>query len=313
MERMSIENQKGVLYKEHIQRYNFIKPLLSGQVLDIACGVGYGSEVIADAVDQYLGIDFSEDAIKDAKKYYESDKKVIFQQGDIQNIKIEENSFDNVISFETLEHLHEPDKALQEIRRVLKNDGLFVGSVPSKEYDDICENVYGKNPYHVTRFSIERLQEILASQFQYTELFVNELIICNSFRSVADLSATTITTSMEKSSDNTVYGSFIFIACNDKERFFEAKKQMKDYLFSLMRLVEYDKEKEVPLRKTISDQEKIIHERDQYIQELLQERQEIIENYEQKMAEAIQAMKSQDKLVEERDRYIKELERKLNG
>ena len=59
--------------------------------------------------------------------------------------------------------------------------------------------------------------------------------------------------------------------------------------------------------------EKMIQERDQYIQELLRERQEIIENYEQKMTEAVQAIKSQDKLVDERDRYIKELERKLNG
>lgn len=309
MQRMNIENQQGILYKEHVQRYQFIKPLLKGSVLDVACGVGYGSQIIIDSIDNYKGIDYSLDAIKDAKKFYKV-ANVNFVQGDILNINEEDESFDRVISFETLEHVSEPEKALREIVRVLKKDGLFMGSVPTQEYDEICEKVYGQNPYHITRFTFTKIKELLSSYFEHLEFYINELLVCNFFTKYMHSEESKYSL---REKTNKMYGSIVFVASNDQKLFQNEIEKIKNCAYSMEALVEYDRSKEVPLRETITAQQKLIDERDLYIKELLKERKRIIDNYEKKVAEAIEAIKSQDKLVEERDRYIKELESKLNG
>jgi len=102
---MSVENQKGILYFEHTQRYQFIKPLVSGDMLDIACGIGYGSKILYNEIDSYKGVDFSAEAISDAIKYNQREK-INFFQGDICAIDFHDSQFDTISSFETLEHIH---------------------------------------------------------------------------------------------------------------------------------------------------------------------------------------------------------------
>ena len=48
-----------------------------------------------------------------------------------ENLPFKEDEFDTVVSFETLEHLNDPTRALAEFRRVLRSDGILIGSVPT--------------------------------------------------------------------------------------------------------------------------------------------------------------------------------------
>lgn len=59
------------MFKEHIERYKFASQFVENKiVLDIACGVGYGSKLLAEKANRVFGCDISDDAIKYAKSHY---------------------------------------------------------------------------------------------------------------------------------------------------------------------------------------------------------------------------------------------------
>src|SRR4029453_6994984 len=104
------------------------------KVLDAACGVGYGSYILANSGAHWVtGIDVSEDAISYAKKHY-AQSNVTFKKCDAEQLSLLGEVFDIVISFETIEHLNQPRKFIQEVHRSLKRGGLFICSTPNKEF-----------------------------------------------------------------------------------------------------------------------------------------------------------------------------------
>jgi len=102
---------------------------IKGSVLEVGCGAG----MFALAIKKHLpalsvcGCDIDERAINLAK---ERETRVDFRFGDVYKLPYESASFDAVVSFDVLEHLEEPNKALDEVRRVLKAGGLFHLYVP---------------------------------------------------------------------------------------------------------------------------------------------------------------------------------------
>jgi len=233
------ENIDEVLHREHIDRYEFFKSAFKGQVLDIACGIGYGSKLITslDKVESYSGKDVDQEAINIAKSRYATEKAK-FTIGDITNINEEDSSIDTMISFETLEHLNTPQKAINEAKRVLSQEGVWVGSVPSEYFDNICEKVYGKNPYHVTRFTVSELESSLKESFQYVLLFSNELTVNSSFRILKnDDSQEESFISHER---DFIGGSIAFIATNSEKEVKRLQLQLKNEDYFIGNLVDYD-------------------------------------------------------------------------
>ncbi len=70
-----------------------------------------------------MGVDIDTDTIKKASRKYVKDN-LTFLVGTTSNIPVEDNSIDVVTSFETIEHYTEHEKILEEIKRVLKEDGV---------------------------------------------------------------------------------------------------------------------------------------------------------------------------------------------
>ena len=164
----------------HLQRYLSVQEICKGKrVLDIACGEGYGSNIIAQVSDTVVGVDISEETIENAKGKYRKENTT-FVTGSADNIPAEDNSFDVVISFETIEHISEDCQIrfLQEIKRVLKPDGILVMSSPDKEnYSDIPNF---KNEYHVHELYKDEFVALLKSYFLYVTLY-DQGMYCNSY------------------------------------------------------------------------------------------------------------------------------------
>lgn len=95
-------------------------------ILDIGCGTGLITRHLE--AELTVGLDINQWAIERAKVRSPS---VDFITGDAENIPLKPNLFDAVICTEVLEHLPQPEKAVQEIFQVLKHGGLLIGSVPS--------------------------------------------------------------------------------------------------------------------------------------------------------------------------------------
>ena len=150
----------------HMTRYaqaaQFIRP--GDRVIDVACGLGYGSYQLAHNSDaaSFTGLDASDYAVAYANLNFApvSPTPMQFVVGDAQNLSdMADGSADFAVSVETLEHLPEPDRLLAELHRVLSPHGRVYASVPNDWSDETGED---PNPFHFHVYDWPRL----VSQFQ---------------------------------------------------------------------------------------------------------------------------------------------------
>jgi SAM-dependent methyltransferase len=156
-------NEKDTTGREtlalHLERYEFaarhIPP--EARVLDIACGVGYGTRLMAEKAPPsacFLGVDISKAAIAHAREHY-GHHRIEYRVADAADFG-DPKGFDVIVSLETIEHLQEPTAFLTSILRSLRPGGLLVGSVPVTPSVDV-------NPYHRTDFTARSFRRMLGS------------------------------------------------------------------------------------------------------------------------------------------------------
>lgn len=169
---MDMLREPGRRSDAHLARYQlacqFVRP--GDRVLDAACGLGYGSAIIAagSSARSVTGLDESASAIDYAIANHGSDEAsrdnpITFHQGDAQDLsRFGDESFDTLVSFETLEHLPDPDRFLDEARRVLKPGGRILLSIPNQWTDETGND---PNPHHLHVYDWSRLAGEVGSRF----------------------------------------------------------------------------------------------------------------------------------------------------
>lgn len=158
---------------EHLHRYAFASGLVQGKkVLDIACGEGYGANLLAARASQVTGVDINANVIEQAKIHYKKNN-LEFLTGTVDKIPSENSSFDVVVCFETIEHVSQHDIVLREIKRVLNRGGLLFISTPDKKnYTDKPGSV---NPHHVKELYTEEFKALLGNYFSNIQLFDQQI------------------------------------------------------------------------------------------------------------------------------------------
>lgn len=153
---------------EHMHRYLIAREYVHDKdVLDIASGEGYGSYMLSSVANSVIGVDISEEAILFASQKYKSDN-LKFIKGEACNIPLEDCSIDIVVSFETIEHINNHQRMLEEIKRVLRKDGVLIISSPDKrEYTDIPKF---HNPYHIHELYRKEFEQLLKNNFNNYEI-----------------------------------------------------------------------------------------------------------------------------------------------
>lgn len=157
---------------EHWHRYLSITPFIKGKkVLDVGCGEGYGTNLIAKYAARAVGVDIDEKVILKAQKKYKK-RNLKFMTGRASNLQIEKNNaFDIVVSFETIEHLtaKKQQEFLTSVKGVLRKNGQFIVSTPDKKnYSDVRNY---QNPYHKKEFYKEEFIKFLKNYFKYVNIF----------------------------------------------------------------------------------------------------------------------------------------------
>lgn len=156
---------------EHRQRYLSILDLVEGRtVLDIACGEGYGTHVLSSRAREVIGVDINPELVAHAGRKYRREN-IRFLEGSVDRIPLPPGSTDIVVSFETLEHVsaETQQQFLLEVKRVLRQDGVFIVSTPNKEnYTDR----YGyQNKFHVREWYKDDLDQFLKKHFGHVILY----------------------------------------------------------------------------------------------------------------------------------------------
>ncbi len=153
---------------EHTARYSFALSFVKNKnVLDIACGTGYGLAFLKQEAESVTGVDVDAEAARQALGECDSDKTRVLL-GDGINLPFQGESFDVVTSFETLEHLHTRSEFLAELKRVLTPDGTLLLSTPNANY---TKPVNGKpaNPFHIFEYKPDELRAELEGHFKIEE------------------------------------------------------------------------------------------------------------------------------------------------
>lgn len=165
-ERMIPEYHKGgQVYGEHVGRYEAVKNIVENKiVLDIACGSGYGTAILSNSAAHVTGVDVSSESVDYAKERYNR-KNINYVCGEGTQIPCKDNTFDVIISFETIEHIEKYNEFLIECRRVLKKGGLLIISTPND-----LEFAEG-NHFHIHQFKYVELIKLLKTRFSSTKSF----------------------------------------------------------------------------------------------------------------------------------------------
>jgi len=172
-ERFTPECVREIWY-EHFHRYVFARQLVAGlNVLDAACGEGYGSALLATVAGSVTGVDLSEPAIAHANERYSADG-LRFMVSDCLAMPFGDDEFDCVVSFETLEHLENHQGLMTEFRRVLKPGGFLLISSPDKAvYTDKQQN---RNEFHARELYRDELEALLRVHFPAFRLWGQKLL-----------------------------------------------------------------------------------------------------------------------------------------
>ncbi|MGJ7525707.1 class I SAM-dependent methyltransferase [Variovorax sp. GB1P17] len=170
-----IPTETGEIRYEHMHRYGWAQSLCAGRhVLDIACGEGYGSALLAHVASSVVGVDISNEAVAHARQRYAAQTNLRFMQGSATAIPLEDASVDVAVSFETLEHLAEQEEMLGELRRVLKPSGILIISSPNKKvYSDERNYV---NEFHVKELYFDELDALLHRFFPANRYFAQRFL-----------------------------------------------------------------------------------------------------------------------------------------
>jgi 2-polyprenyl-3-methyl-5-hydroxy-6-metoxy-1,4-benzoquinol methylase len=154
----------------HIQRYDLASGFVNDKmVLDIACGSGHGSYLLADQgkAKEITAIDLDAETIRYAS-FRNQHPNINFLQGDAMKF-CRENYFDVIVSFETIEHLSDANSFLENINRSLKKDGIFIVSTPisGKALDSSPSNVY-----HIQEWGFKNFHHLVAEHLAIDKVFL---------------------------------------------------------------------------------------------------------------------------------------------
>lgn len=152
---------------------HFIKKIKPISILDVGCGEGYLTKFLDSNNDlKIIGIDVGEDVIKRAK---EMNPGLKFEKGSIYNLKYKDESFDCVIANEVLEHIEDPDKGLEEIKRASKK--YVIISVPNEPFFRLANILrlrylkrLGNTPGHIQHWNRFQFKRLLRKHFEKVQI-----------------------------------------------------------------------------------------------------------------------------------------------
>lgn len=156
---------------DHLGRYRFAAARISlgEKVLDMACGIGYGSYLLAQEspAARIVAVDIEPQAIEYGRLHYHNER-IDFVCGDALDVELPAGIFDTVVSFETIEHLPQPERLLQRFQTLLRPGGRLICSTPNQAAMPFDK---AKFPFHLQHFTEVQMREMLGTAgFQVNEV-----------------------------------------------------------------------------------------------------------------------------------------------
>ena len=173
-----VPSERGRIAYEHFHRYaTCFDAAQQKVVLDIACGEGFGTALLARSAAKVIGIDIDPNVVSHAAEKYQAVTNASFVIGDCRAIPLDDRSVDLIVSFETIEHIVEHTKLVSEFDRVLRPNGAIIISSPNKENYNAGRDQ--PNPFHVNELSNDALIALFQKRFPHMREYGQRLAIAS--------------------------------------------------------------------------------------------------------------------------------------
>lgn len=146
------------VFQRSILAYHEAASIVSGDVLEIGTGMGYGIEVVAPAAARFITVDKSVPVLPTPLP-----DNAEFRRMSVSPIDFPDGSFDCVISFQVIEHIRRDEEFVREVSRVLRKGGVFIVSTPNAPMS------LTRNPWHVREYTATQLTRLLRGSFSEVE------------------------------------------------------------------------------------------------------------------------------------------------
>jgi 2-polyprenyl-3-methyl-5-hydroxy-6-metoxy-1,4-benzoquinol methylase len=154
-------------FRRHLVVYEWIAARVAGmRVIDMACGEGYGSELLARSAASVVGVDANPDAHEHARLRY--------RRANLRFVRELVDSYaetgDAVVFLQTIEHLERPAAALEHFRSLVGERGAVYVSTPNALTLAPKGAARSDNPWHVHEYRAHEFSELLRGRFTSVEL-----------------------------------------------------------------------------------------------------------------------------------------------
>jgi SAM-dependent methyltransferase len=156
-------------YRRHLAVYEWIGARVAGRrVLDMACGEGYGSEVLSRSARAVVGLDANPEAHEHARLRYVR-QNLEFERGMVETYG-EAGEFDAVVFLQTIEHVQDPVAVLGHFKRLLAPGGVAYISTPNLLTLAPAGAEKSDNPWHIKEYRSHEFKALCESGFDDVQL-----------------------------------------------------------------------------------------------------------------------------------------------
>jgi 2-polyprenyl-3-methyl-5-hydroxy-6-metoxy-1,4-benzoquinol methylase len=160
--------EENYWYRRHLVVYEWIAARTTGQrVVDMACGEGYGSEVLSRGARSVVGVDANPEAHEHARLRYRR-PNVRFARDLVERFA---EPCDAVVFLQTIEHVQNPGEILEHFKSMLDPGGVAYVSTPNLLTLAPEGAEKSENPWHVKEYRAEEFRALCAAHFPHVELF----------------------------------------------------------------------------------------------------------------------------------------------
>jgi SAM-dependent methyltransferase len=155
-------------FRRHLVVYHWVAERCAGlDVVDLACGEGYGTAALADRAAQVVGVDANPEAHEHARLRY-SRPGVRFVRDLLESFS---ERCDAVVFLQTIEHVERPAEVLEHVRDLLRPGGVAYVSTPNVLTLAPPGAERSDNPWHLREYRVEPFRELCAAVFGHVEFF----------------------------------------------------------------------------------------------------------------------------------------------